>query len=301
MSWGKYATLTDPVHNNSYAAIDPLRPELSQAGRTVVITGGSSGIGYGIAQGLVRASAARVIVLGRRKDVVATAVRKLTDEASAGYTGEVVGVPCDITDAAAVDALWARLRDDGVVVDVLVLNMAKIAPKKPLLEAGTDEVWKNYDGNVRAQLQMTERFYKQEGKGASDTKYLVHVSTAAIHDFVVMASDTLGYGLTKHAGQLTLQLVAQDTPAEKMQVISYHPGAIFTDAARAHGWTEDSFAWDHVDLPGHFAVWAASPEAKFLHGRFVWAAWDVDQLKHGELRKRIDEDPTFLKIGVNGL
>ncbi len=56
-----------------------------------------------------------------------------------------------------------------------------------------------------------------------------------------------------------------------------------------------------VDLPGHFAVWAASPEAKFLHGRFVWAAWDVDQLKHGELRKRIDEDPTFLKIGVNGL
>ncbi len=60
-----------------------------------------------------------------------------------------------------------------------------------------------------------------------------------------MASDTLGYGLTKHAGQLTLQLVAQDTPAEKMQVIGYHPGAIFTDAARAHGWTEDSFAWDH--------------------------------------------------------
>lgn len=109
-------------------------------------------------------------MLGRRKDVVATAVRKLTDEASAGYTGEVVGVPCDVTDAAAVDALWARLRDDGVVVDVLVLNMAKIAPKKPLLEAGTDEVWKNYDGNVRAQLQMTERFYKQEGKGASDTK-----------------------------------------------------------------------------------------------------------------------------------
>jgi hypothetical protein len=56
-----------------------------------------------------------------------------------------------------------------------------------------------------------------------------------------------------------------------------------------------------VNLPSHFAVWAASPEAKFLHGRFVWAAWDVEQLQSGELRKRIDEESTFLKIGINGL
>jgi len=55
-----------------------------------------------------------------------------------------------------------------------------------------------------------------------------------------------------------------------------------------------------VNLPGHFSVWAASPEAKFVHGRFLYAAWDVEQLKTGELRKRIDEDPRFLKIGVNG-
>jgi hypothetical protein len=26
-------------------------------------------------------------------------------------------------------------------------------------------------------------------------------------------------------------------------------------------------------------VWAASKEAKFLNGRFVWANWDVDELK----------------------
>jgi hypothetical protein len=55
------------------------------------------------------------------------------------------------------------------------------------------------------------------------------------------------------------------------------------------------------NLPGQFAVWAASPEAEFLHGRFVWAGWDVDELRAGELRKRIEEDPNFLKIGVLGL
>ncbi|KAI0815863.1 putative short-chain dehydrogenase [Xylaria sp. FL0064] len=300
--WGKYANLTDRVHKNTYASIDPSRPELSQAGRTVLITGGNSGIGYGIAQAFLRASAAKVIILSRRKEVLAEAAQRLAAEgAAAGYKGEVVGVPCDMNDPAAVDALWARLRDDGVVVDVLVLNVAMFAPKKPLLEVGTSEVWKIFDANVRAQMQMVERFYKQEGKGASDIKNLVHVSTAAIHDFFRIAANAVGYGLTKNAGQLTMQLIAKDTPPEKMQIVSYHPGALYTDAAKSSGWTEDALPWDHIDLPGHYAVWAASPEAKFLHGRFTWASWDVDQLKDGELRKRIDEDPYFLRIGVNGL
>ncbi|GAP84806.1 putative short-chain dehydrogenase [Rosellinia necatrix] len=298
MLFGKYATLTDPVHKTSYAAIDPARPALSQAGRTVLVTGGGTGIGSGIVRGFAGASAARIIVVSRRPAVVAAAARALAAEA--GYGGEVRGVPCDMGDAAAVDALWDGLAAEGVVVDVLVLNAATFAPSKPLLDLGTAAVWEIFNNNVRAQMHFAERFYKQAGKGASETKYLVHVSTAAIHDFTI-GHEYLGYGLTKNAGQLALQLIAQDTAPERMQFVGYHPGAILSEAALAVGCTEDTLPWDHVDLPGHFAVWAASPEAKFLHGRFVWAAWDVDQLKNGELRKRIDEEPAFLKIGVNGL
>lgn len=55
------------------------------------------------------------------------------------------------------------------------------------------------------------------------------------------------------------------------------------------------------NVPGQFAVWAASSEAKFLHGRFVWATWDVNELTSGDIRKKIDEDPWFLKVGVKGL
>jgi hypothetical protein len=54
------------------------------------------------------------------------------------------------------------------------------------------------------------------------------------------------------------------------------------------------------NLPGNFAVWAASPEATFLHGRFVWANWDVLELKK-DLWKRIHEDEHFLKVGIEGL
>jgi hypothetical protein len=55
------------------------------------------------------------------------------------------------------------------------------------------------------------------------------------------------------------------------------------------------------ELCGAFAVWAATDEAKFLHGRFAWASWDVEELASGELRKRIDEDPYFLRTSISGL
>lgn len=54
-------------------------------------------------------------------------------------------------------------------------------------------------------------------------------------------------------------------------------------------------------LPGNYAVWAASEEARFLHGRFTWAAWDVEELATGEKRSSLDSNPNLLKIGVVGL
>ena len=32
-------------------------------------------------------------------------------------------------------------------------------------------------------------------------------------------------------------------------------------------------------VAGAFFVWAATEEAAFLEGRFVWAEWDIDELK----------------------
>lgn len=48
------------------------------------------------------------------------------------------------------------------------------------------------------------------------------------------------------------------------------------------------------------AVWAASREAEYLHGRFVWANWDVDEVKR-VLGEQIAKEPNFLKVGMEGL
>ena len=55
------------------------------------------------------------------------------------------------------------------------------------------------------------------------------------------------------------------------------------------------------NLAGQFAVYCASEEARFLHGRFIPVWWDIDEMKNGEVGKRLKSEYHFLRIGVVGL
>jgi hypothetical protein len=55
--------------------------------------------------------------------------------------------------------------------------------------------------------------------------------------------------------------------------------------------------FDLVSLPASFNVWLASPEARFLKGKFLWANWDVDELK---CKAKEIEAGTQLSIGLVG-
>lgn len=52
-----------------------------------------------------------------------------------------------------------------------------------------------------------------------------------------------------------------------------------------------------VSLPAGFNLWLASPEARFLKGKFVWCNWDVDELK--EQAEEIKAG-TKLNLGIIG-
>ncbi|KAL7918793.1 hypothetical protein ACQKWADRAFT_330377 [Trichoderma austrokoningii] len=290
-------------HHEPYAAISPSRPELSQAGKTVVVTGGNSGIGYAVARNFIKASAKHVIILGRRQEVVKSAAEKLSKEADGfGSSTVVEGKVCDIASLESAAAFWNNLQSNGVYVDVLVLNAAAGGRAVPILTSGLRNVWADYETNVRSALDFAERFYKQPTEqGASSRKFLVNLSTIAAYMWQSMAPERPSYGITKNAATALIQQIAKDTNVNDMQVVSFHPGAILTDMARASGASEDmGIPFDDENLPGQVAVWAASPEAEFLHGRFIWANWDVDEVK-AVLSKQISEDPNFLKVGIEGL
>ncbi|KAH7020226.1 hypothetical protein EDB80DRAFT_677158 [Ilyonectria destructans] len=294
--------LTTVIHNKSYPAISTSRPELSQAGRTVLVGGGSTGIGFSIAKSFAAAGATRVIIVGRRQSALDSAVAQALTE----YPGtKVLGYTCDVADEASTEKLWSSLRKDGILVDVLVLNAAKLSPEHTILSLGTKKVWEEFIVNVKAPLDMTERFYKQEGRDSSRKLSLLLLSSGAAHDYAA-AAPWPNYMATKNSGTMVIQQIARNTKPTDMQVVSYHPGVHHTELVKGAAGdtgadTELPWDFDDIRLPGDFAVWAASDEAAFLHGRFVWALWDVDELKAGPIRERIEQEDNFLRVGINGL
>lgn len=147
-------------HKDTYPAIDPSRPELSQAGKTVIVAGGSTGIGFGISRGFALAHASRVIILGRRLDVVKDAASKIQQEV--GSSTEVEGRAVDISSIEQIRKLWSNLATEGVYVDVLVLSAAAYGKSAPILEMGSEAAWADFETNVRSPLYLAEGFYKQK-------------------------------------------------------------------------------------------------------------------------------------------
>ena len=97
-------------------------------GKTAIVTGGSRGIGYAIAEAFVGAGA-RVVISARGKEALDEAAKRLGPNA--------IAIPCDVSDPAAVGALVSEASRLGLV-DVLV-NNAGISPFYKRVEHTTAE------------------------------------------------------------------------------------------------------------------------------------------------------------------
>ena len=54
--------------------------------------------------------------------------------------------------------------------------------------------------------------------------------------------------MSKLSQSLFFQLVANETPKEKLQVISFHPGAVYNDEYKAFGFTPETFPYEKGTL-----------------------------------------------------
>ena len=113
-------------------------------GRTAVVTGGGSGLGAAIAKGLAQSGAALAIVDVNEAGAAATVA---TIERQGG---RAVSMPCDVTDAKAVDQLADRVVAELGSADVLV-NSAGMAHRSPAEEFPEDR----FDAIVALNLKGT--------------------------------------------------------------------------------------------------------------------------------------------------
>ena len=156
----KTIPLTQRIHNRPYDAILPTRPELSQAGKTVLITGATAGIAYAIARNFGFAGADKVIITGRSEEKLKSAVKSLADEVQDKSKTRYDGRVCQVADPSSIDALFDDFAKEKVHVDVLVLSAAHMVAGK-ITDQTWEGVWEQFIVNVRSLHQFCELFEKQ--------------------------------------------------------------------------------------------------------------------------------------------
>ena len=114
-------------------------------GKKAVITGGTRGIGYAIAERFIEEGAV-VTVFGSRQETADAAVEKLL---AAHPDAKVWGRTCDLTSLDAVTEAFKAAAEDMGGLDTVV-NNAGISQSTPLLDYTADEWQKVMDLNVTA-------------------------------------------------------------------------------------------------------------------------------------------------------
>jgi NAD(P)-dependent dehydrogenase (short-subunit alcohol dehydrogenase family) len=199
--------------------------ELSFEDRTYLVTGGGSGIGKGVAAGLVAAGAA-VMIIGRNADRLAAAVEEIEAGKSGG--GAIGYEPADVTNedevARAVDAVTAwHGRLHGVVH--CAGGSQTIGPITQI----DSEAWRRtVDLNINGTMYVLKHAARELVRGGGGS--FVGISSIA-------ASNTHrwfgAYGVTKSGVDHLMQLAADELGPSWVRVNGIRPGLIRTDLVAA--------------------------------------------------------------------
>ncbi|WP_301121773.1 SDR family NAD(P)-dependent oxidoreductase [Mycolicibacterium fortuitum] len=188
--------------------------------RTVIVTGGTRGIGLALAEGFTLAGA-RVVVASRKADACERAAQHLRD-----LGGQAVGVPAHSGNIDDLGALVERTVAEFGGIDVVVNNAAN-ALAQPLGQM-TPEAWaKSYEVNLRGPVFLVQHALP----------HLKESSKAAVLNMVSVGAFNFAPALSIYAsGKAALMSVTRSMAAEfaplGIRVNALAPGPVDTDMMR---------------------------------------------------------------------
>ncbi|MFC2967651.1 SDR family NAD(P)-dependent oxidoreductase [Acidimangrovimonas pyrenivorans] len=183
------------------------------SGTSVLVTGASRGIGYGVAEGFAKAGA----------DLIVLAESDRIAEAAEALPGNVRAIRCDISDRAAVSAALA----DIAALDVLV-NNAGLERPTPL--TGGAEAVENFDRVIDINVKGTENVTRALISRIRDGGRII--LTSSIWGKTAVAEFS-AYVASKHANIGLMRAWSKELGPRGITVNAVCPGWVRTDAAMA--------------------------------------------------------------------
>lgn len=198
---------------------DNSAPKNRIEGRTVLITGASSGIGAACARRFAR-DGASVILWARRLD----RLRHLADEIESFSGRQVRVTEMDVRDRVAVRAAAAALVDADIVPHVLI-NNAGLAAGFDLLQDGDPDDWdRMIDTNVKGLLHVTRSIMPEMIRLRRG--HIINIGSTAGHMTYPRGNV---YAATKHAVRALTEGMNLDVAGTPIRVSSVDPGFVETE------------------------------------------------------------------------
>lgn len=239
-------------------------------GKTAVVTGGGSGIGFGAAKRFIE-EGAFVYIFGRRQETLDAAVAQLGSSARA--------VQGSVTDPADLDRLYETIKMERGGLDILLAN-AGTGAFAPLGEITPEHYDQIFDLNVKGLVFTVQKALPLMGKGASII--LTGSSTG------VMGTPAFSiYSATKAAVRNLARSWALDLRGTGIRVNVMSPGPVTTELAldvlgeeglHAIGATTVLGRMGDPAETGAVAAFLASSDSSFMTGSEVFVDGGLAQV-----------------------
>lgn len=234
---------------------------------SVLVTGGSKGIGRGIAS-VFASAGANVAIAARSSADIDAVVADLDDRGS----GKVLGVQVDVSDPMSCANLAETVRETFGGIDVVCAN-AGIFPEAPLASMTPAQLAEVLDVNVKGNIYTVQSCLDALIASGRGRVILTSSITGPITGFPGWSH----YGASKAAQLGFMRTAAIELAPHRITVNAILPGNIYTEGLADMG--EDYIAGMTRAIPagalgtpvdiGHLAAFLATKEAGYITGQAI--------------------------------